>query len=306
MQATALFIAYLALALICGAFLAYPLALAGPPMIDEPLHSLITLSAKLVALCGAVLFLGCLGLNSKQALGYAFTCRQFTTGVLAGLPVGVAIMLPVIGILIALRVRVFDPEWVFSWSELAVTVLQALLTGVLVALIEETFFRGAMFAAVARDSGLWPAAVLTSLLYAALHFIDTDYDIPANQLEWHSGLVVLAHMFEEFADPALIADSFLALLAAGLLLALVRARTGHIAMCIGLHAGWVLAIKVTKDLTSIDESAEFSFLVGTYDDVTGYLALGLLTILIAIYYMVAIRGKVAAQQVLRGARLGHR
>ncbi len=49
--------------------------------------------------------------------------------------------------------------------------LTGLATGLVVALIEETFLRGAMQSAIARESGALAAIVLMSLVYAATHFI---------------------------------------------------------------------------------------------------------------------------------------
>jgi membrane protease YdiL (CAAX protease family) len=296
MRPTALFIAYLAAALIIGALLAYPIYLAATPLINEPMYRFVTRSSMLVALIGPVFFLRYLDLDIKQALGYALPRRQFIAAMLVGLVAGVITMLPLIFTLVALDVRQVEPGWIFSWPDLMITVLEGLVTGLVVALIEETFFRGAMFTAVNRGSGLWPAAALTSLLYATLHFISTDYTVPTNELEWYSGLVVLGHMFEQFANPVMILDSFLALFAVGMFLALVRAKTGHIALCIGLHAGWVLTIKLTKDITYVDRGAEFSFLVGSYDNVIGYLALLLMGALTIIYYLLALRGRIASQE----------
>lgn len=289
MRSTALFIAYLALALAAGAALAYPVYLAFSPLFDETMYRFVIRTGMLVALLGIVFFLRHLGLASKQALGYSLPWRRFIVNVLIGLPLGVIIMLPLVCILVALDVRLVEPDWL-SWPDLVPTVSAGLASGVLVALIEETFFRGAMFTAVNRDSGMWPAAVSTSLLYAAVHFIHTDYEVPENELEWYSGFVVLGHMFEQFAAPALLLDSFLALFAVGMLLSLVRAKTGHIAACVGLHAGWVFTIKLTKDITRADQGAEYSFLIGTYDSVVGYLALTLIAALTVIYYLVAMRG----------------
>mgnify|MGYP003693691249 CR=1 FL=1 len=52
-----------------------------------------------------------------------------------------------------------------------------------------------------------------------------------------------------FTEPALIVDSFLCLTAVGVLLGIVRALTGNIAACIGLHAGWVMVICVLRQIT---------------------------------------------------------
>lgn len=290
MRPTALFFAYLGAALVLGAVIAYPAYAAFGVAIDEPMYRFVTRAGMLVALLGAVSFLRCLGLNNTVALGYGTPRREFISDIFKGLAVGVTIMLPLVLTLFALDVRTIDPQWVFSWPDLLLAALQALITGLIVAVVEETFFRGAMFTAVNRTSGLWPAATSTSLLYAAVHFITTEYDVPVNQVQWYDGFIVLVHCFEQFAEPAAILDSFLALFVVGLFLALVRARHGHIAHCIGLHAGWVLIIQLTKDITVDDPNARFSYLTGDYDNVIGLLALGLLTALTVVYYVAAMRG----------------
>jgi membrane protease YdiL (CAAX protease family) len=200
-----------------------------------------------------------------------------------------------------LDVRLVKPDWIFSWSDLFVTAVSALISGFVIALIEETFFRGALFTAVNRYSGLWPAAVLPSLLYAAVHFIKTSYDISPDAVQWHSELIVLAHCFEQFADPAAILNSYLALFAVGVFLALARANTGGIAACVGLHAGWVLIIRLAKDITQTDKGAELAFLVGDYDKITGYLALVLITAVAVIYYCFAMQGRCGSRRHYRTA-----
>ncbi len=296
MQPTAMFIAYLAIALIIGALLAYPAYLALRPVIDEPMYRYVTRGAMVVALIGLTSFLRHLNLNNRQALGYALPPRQFITTMLVGLLAGIIIMLPLVLTLIALDIRPVAPGWIFAWPDFMLAAFEGLIIGLVVALIEETFFRGAMFTAVHRHSGLWPACVLTSLLYAVLHFLKTRYEVPADQLEWYSGLVVLAHLFEQYANPNNIVDSFLALFSVGMFLALVRAKTGNIAACIGLHAGWVLAIKLTKDWTDADYDADLAFLVGHYDGVIGYLALILIAMLAIIYYALAVRGRALSRE----------
>jgi uncharacterized protein len=284
MRPTALFVAYLGTALIIGALIAYPIDLELGPLIDEPIYRFVTRSAMLLALLSSPFLLRHLNLDNAPSLGYGLPRHRFVRDMFVGLLAGIIIMLLLVGALVILNVRLVKPDWVFSWFDLTATALGGLVSGLVIALIEETFFRGAMFTAVYRYSGLWPAAVLPSLLYAALHFIKTDYDVAPDALQWYSGLVVLAHCFEQFTDPAAIIDSFLALFAVGIFLALVRARTGGIAACMGLHAGWVLIIMLAKDITQADTNAEFSFLIGDYDDITGYLALMLMSAVAAVYY----------------------
>ncbi|HKF95852.1 MAG TPA: hypothetical protein VKB96_14930 [Gammaproteobacteria bacterium] len=59
----------------------------------------------------------------------------------------------------------------------------------------------------------------------------------------------------------------------------------------GLHAGWVLIIKLAKDITQTDKGAELAFLVGDYDKITGYLALVLITAVAVIYYYFAMQSR---------------
>jgi len=68
-----------------------------------------------------------------------------------------------------------------------------------------------------------------------------------------------------------------------MLLALVRERTGNIALCIGLHAGWVMTIKAIKWLTDVDASADLLFLIGPYDGITGWLATAWVGLVALIY-----------------------
>ena len=64
-----------------------------------------------------------------------------------------------------------------------------------------------------------------------------------------SGLDMLAEVLKGFSDPLAILDSFLCLMAVGVLLGVVRLVTGNIAACIGLHAGWVAVIYVVRETT---------------------------------------------------------
>jgi CAAX protease family protein len=145
-----------------------------------------------------------------------------------------------------------------------------LLTGLAVAAAEETFFRGLMYGAVARDAGPAAAAGVTALVYSAIHFFASTR-IPADAVAWDGGFRLLAGVLTHFAHPLPVLDSFVTLLLVGLLLAGVRARTGAVAAGLGLHMGWVCVIKATKDATVLRADAQWSFLVGQFDGYTGWL-----------------------------------
>jgi membrane protease YdiL (CAAX protease family) len=167
-----------------------------------------------------------------------------------------------------------------DWSEastatagrLAGIFFNRLLSGLAVGFIEETMLRGVMFTAIARESGTRTAILLTSVIYSAVHFL-AKYHIEADQVTSHSGIDLLAGFLHWFSTPLAIADAFLCLFAVGMVLAIIRAKTGNIAACIGLHAGWVWVILFTHELTQPVREQPLSFLLSQFDGFIGWLVL---------------------------------
>jgi membrane protease YdiL (CAAX protease family) len=137
-----------------------------------------------------------------------------------------------------------------------------------------------MQTAIERESGTRAAVLLPAVLYAATHFF-ARYHIPAEQVTSHSGLDLLAGTLQAFAHPLGIADAFLALFAVGVVLGLVRAATGNIAACVGLHAGWVWVMLVTHELARPRPGAALGFLLSRFDGFVGWLVLAW-TLLLAV------------------------
>jgi membrane protease YdiL (CAAX protease family) len=180
----------------------------------------------------------------------------------------------------ALGIHELRPE--FGAALLASAVLEGALVGLVVAVIEETFFRGLMYRAIERESGFAAAAWCTALVYASIHFF-ARVKIPATEVAWDSGFRLLGGALANLSHPLIIIDSFVTLVLVGLLLALARRRTGAIAACIGLHMGWVWVIKATLAVSREVEPSAFSHLVSRFDGYTGWLvaAWALLLILVA-------------------------
>jgi hypothetical protein len=193
-------------------------------------------------------------------------------------------MMPLMMTLFGLDVRAAKPEFEFDTVKLATLIASGLLSGLVVAFIEETFFRGALFTAVRRESGTALAIVMPSLLYASVHFLGGRLRLPRDQVEWATGFEVLNKLLEEYATPLELADSFFALFAVGVLLAAVRVRTNAIAACIGLHAAWVCTIQTVRRASTVQESADASWIVGSYDGVIGWGALGWIAVILAAYW----------------------
>jgi len=282
MRAFVAFIALMTVAVIGGALLAYPAyTLAHDLGADWPFHRVANRLAMLVLLIGLIVLLRRMQLTSKASLGYGLDRPRFIRVMLVSLGIGIVSMLPIIGMLLWLGIR--NPDASLTLAQAATLALKGLIGGLVVAFIEETFLRGAMHTAIEREQGSRAAVLLTALVYASLHFL-SRVRIPHESVEWNSGWHLLGLTFSAFGDPAAIIDSFLALFAVGVLLGLVRVRFGHIAACIGLHAGWVWVITISRELTTRNPEAPLRALVGSYDGVVGYLVLGWTLVLLAIFW----------------------
>lgn len=273
MRAFAWFAGLILLGMAGIVVLAYPLYELVTPAIDAPFHRVASRVGMLILLLGFVLVARHLALADRRSLGYGLQRTTFLREAAAGLALGVATMLPIVLAMLALDLRAPREGVTLGAATFASLALKGLASGIAVALIEETFLRGAMYSGIARESGAKLAVLLTALVYAATHFF-AKYRIPADRVGPGSGFELLAGSLSAFADFTRIADAFLCLFAVGVLLGMVRAITGHIAACIGLHAGWVWVITFVRETSVRDEAAPWKFLLSNFDGVVGWLVLG--------------------------------
>ncbi|HTC39164.1 MAG TPA: CPBP family intramembrane glutamic endopeptidase, partial [Steroidobacteraceae bacterium] len=171
--------------------------------------------------------------------------------------------------LLSTHLRVLSPSFTPTTLNFARIFLIGLGSGVAVALLEETVIRGAMHTAIERESGPWTAALLTAPLFAVLHFF-AKVRIAPEEVGWGSGFDLLLRSFSPLAQPGLVFDSFLSWLIVGLILSLTRVLTGNIAMAIGLHAGWVVVLRMLQEGTNSGAAPRYSFWVGRFDGLLGY------------------------------------
>jgi membrane protease YdiL (CAAX protease family) len=149
-------------------------------------------------------------------------------------------------------------------------VLSAALAAVIVSVLEEILFRGALFGLL-RKTLSWPVAlVLSSGVYALAHFLRKAD--PPGPVDWWSGLALLPKMFQ--GGPRIIPAVF-TLFVAGAILALAYQRTGALFFPMGLHAGWIFWLKFYGFLTVKTPGAGPS-IWGTDTLVDGWLALPVL------------------------------
>lgn len=259
------------------------------PAVFEPIglkpESSLYRFAMLVAALGMPFFLRYLALNSWRAAGYTLPRREAWSAIGRGLLIGIAIMLVLTGVQWALGIHHFDPPK-DKWSAyyLLRYLLSGLASGLAVGFIEETFFRGLMHTGMRRRLAFWPTAILTALLYAALHFMKPGApgDAPFDTANAFS---MIGEGLARIAESGHVLDSFITLFVVGIFLSMVRERTGSILWVIGIHAGWVMIIKVMKfmtDPTKVD--GQFSPWIGGYDHITGWMATLWLGAIAAVYW----------------------
>ena len=111
-------------------------------------------------------------------------------------------------------------------------------------LLEEWLFRGLLLGLWLRFSKTVPACIGTSVLFAFLHFLKPpDGMLSHDPTHFLAGFELLGKILLHFANPQFFVTDFAMLLAAGLVLAWARVRTGALWFSIGLHAGWIMAFK---------------------------------------------------------------
>lgn len=266
--------------LVAAAALTYPVWLLVGTISIEPVHRVMHRVAMLLVLIGLVVLTRRLGLSNREALGFGLSRPAFLRQMALGWIGGALLMLPLISLLLGLDIRTVRPDKLHDLVKLAAG---GIVSGFVIAFIEETFFRGVLFTAVKRSSGTAIAIIVPSLLYASLHFLGGKLKVPVDAVTWHHGFVVLANLFERYADPLGLVDSFLALFMLGILLSLVRLRTGAIAAGIGLHAAGVATIAVLRATTLVNTQDGQAGFVGNYDGVIGWAALVWFACIVAIF-----------------------
>ncbi len=132
--------------------------------------------------------------------------------------------------------------------------LGALLAAIAVGFLEEAFFRGAILGVLRRRLSIGVAAVAMSLFFASLHFLRSDPTLGrVDQPHFWSGLVLLPRLFWQFGRIELLGSTWLTLFVMSCLLAYTAWRTGSLALGIGLHIGWVFALKLVGSITRVPQ-----------------------------------------------------
>jgi membrane protease YdiL (CAAX protease family) len=121
--------------------------------------------------------------------------------------------------------------------------VKALMTALSVALLEEIFFRGILFKGLMEDYGAAVAFIGANLLYAASHFFKPPEEFMPGGFDPLGGFRFVVLCLAPYLDTATTVPGLIGLFIIGLVLTYALLRTGALYLPIGLHAGWVFAIK---------------------------------------------------------------
>jgi len=281
-----IFISVLVGALLFGAILAYPVYAALSHFNELSFHKIISRTTLISGLVCSILYLHFCGLLSKDGLAWRNGRHSKKRLFLVSFASGALIMILLDGVLLMLGIYQFDASVDQGALMLVRVAVKALLAGVLVGLVEEIIFRGALFGGLNKQANVTVAVVVTSLVYAAVHFLKYRA-VPADvEIGWLTGIEIFPAALFRFSNPVTI-DSFITLFILGCLFAFIRIRSNSIIPCIGLHAGIVVMLKFFNYLTNYESGSPYDYLVNKYDHQFGYLASGLLLLAMLVYYLVS-------------------
>jgi membrane protease YdiL (CAAX protease family) len=118
------------------------------------------------------------------------------------------------------------------------------LSAIVIAFIEEAFFRAFLLGGMRRDFSPRLALILSSTIYAFAHLVRSPAKFFVIGYEPTAGLTTLAHSLDQFADPAVAIPSLIGLFLLGIVLGQAFLLTGTVYFSIGMHAGFVLGAKL--------------------------------------------------------------
>jgi len=238
--------------------------------------------AMLLALLGMPFFLRMMDLRGRDNMGFLPKPDNWKPVLAKGLLYGALILTGLMLLLLVSGARYFVESDDFGLLFVAKYALAGLASGLAVGLIEEFFFRGPMQTGARRTLGFWPTALLIGIFYSMVHFMRP---IPPTGLEitLAESFAMMWGGFERLGDVAEIADRFVALVVAGVFLSMVRERTGNLVWAIGIHAGWVMIIKLGKKLTLVDPNSPAAILISS-DGITGWWSTAWMAAIAAVYW----------------------
>ncbi len=224
---------------------------------------------------------------------------------LGGILIGVLVLGVIIGIFHLAGAKEYDPDFTAGmiWS--------ALLTGLVVGVIEEIVFRGVVLQNLQADMEAFFAVLFASAFFAAMHFIQPlpaeivkTGSAPAfNEFHVLNGFRILPSQLANFGHFGQIWPFFLGLFLIGVALSVAYVHTGTLYLPIGIHAGFVAVNKLDGALFH-DVAGRSKLLFGVArdwymsytDSLICWLATAVLIVLLAVFAGRPRRGQTERKQ----------
>jgi membrane protease YdiL (CAAX protease family) len=118
------------------------------------------------------------------------------------------------------------------------------LSAIVIAFIEEAFFRAFLLGGMRGDFGERIALIVSAAIYAVAHLVRSPARFYVTGYEPAAGLITLAHSIDQFTDPAVAIPTLIGLFLLGIVLGEAYILTGSVYFSIGLHCGFVLGAKM--------------------------------------------------------------
>lgn len=216
--------------------------------LDFPFHRYVNRCLMISALVGLVFFWRYLGIRSWADV--LLPGVKPVRGFIVNLFLGLISMVLVLGLTLLWGGR--------TWSgQVEMTFVYGVLAGALaVACIEELLFRGVVQTVLTRSVGAWLGIGLTTVIFVAVHFIKVPDSYAPAHITWLSGWTAIQLSFQPLLNLSWWQPSGAILALVGLILSLTVIRTGTLSAAIGLHAGWIIAQRLSEALTHAPNNRE--------------------------------------------------
>ena len=218
----------------------------------DDFHRYFNRCLMLIAIGGLVVLWRVMKIESWRELGW-FPPRTETGHLARGLLLGLTSVTALGAAALLAGVRDWAPA--HSVSEWGRHLLNSIGAAAIVGILEETIFRGMLFQLLRRDLAWRWAAVVSAVIFSAVHFLNQRPDI--NTITWTTGFTALPQFVHPFSEDPYWPAYFVNLFLSGLVLAGAVVRTGSIYLAIGIHAGWILALKTCNFVLTPKSASTF-------------------------------------------------
>ena len=203
--------------------------------------------------------------------------RPWWGHILIGISLGLILLGSLSLLTLFLHLRIVTP--VATVTEGIRKAISFIGSGITVALIEETVCRGMLFRVLARSWKMWPAAVLTSMLFALAHFLSPDPLSFQGASLLQTSFSVLVSTYDQAVKTPSGLLVFINLSLLGIVFCGFVVRTRTIWLAVGAHAALVWSVKFFHLWTEVALKVRPTFWLGVRSDFMDSIAV---TILMAV------------------------